>query len=63
VVRIYNSLIGTLIIGDKMEKKICPTCKEEKEISEFGYRNREKTQIRGICKTCLYDVQKKTMAG
>ena len=60
MVRMQNSLIGTFTIGDKMKKKICPTCKEEKEeIEGFGYHNRKTGLIRSICKDCLYTIQKK----
>lgn len=32
--------------------KVCSKCKEEKDVSEFGTRNRNKSKLRSQCKSC-----------
>lgn len=43
-----------------MTKKICCCCKNEKELDEFPFRNKEKNIRHGICKECWKDVRKES---
>jgi hypothetical protein len=33
--------------------KKCPRCKQTKNLSEFGYRNKERTKVASTCKVCM----------
>lgn len=35
-----------------MEKKICSTCKVQKLITEFSFKNKEKNKLQSQCKEC-----------
>lgn len=43
-----------------METKICRTCKKEKKIDEFSWRNKIKKQKHGECKDCYKITRKKS---
>ena len=42
-----------------METKVCSKCKEEKDISEFAWKNKSKNQRRYHCRSCYSELRKR----